>query len=317
MKKRFKKVYIEITNCCNLSCEFCPKTSRKQEFITIDHFKHVLKQVKPYTDYIYLHLMGEPLLHPNLSKLLELAGEEGLRVNITTNGTLLVKQESVLLESKALRQVNLSLHSFEANENQISLIDYVNQALDFVIRAKEESKIITSIRLWNMDRMDAKSKNHTTDMDSVTSKLVACTDDSIELSGANRQNAKILQLIEQRLEMKESLSERLKDSLQLKISDQVYLNMAQKFDWPGDDKQLLGEQVFCYGLRDQIGILVDGTVVPCCLDSEGKISLGNVYEQPFDQIIQGERAIKIFDGFSKRIAVEELCKRCGYATRFS
>jgi radical SAM protein with 4Fe4S-binding SPASM domain len=297
MKKRFKKVYIEITNCCNLSCEFCPKTSRKLEFITIDHFKYILEQVKPYTDHIYFHLMGEPLLHPMLAELLTVAAEVGLKVNLTTNGTLLMKQEKLLLESTALRQVNLSLHSFEANDNQISLIEYVNQALDFVIHAKDTTKIISSLRLWNMDNLDQITKDNT-------------------LVGANLQNAEILKLIEQRLGMKESLSERLSSTTQLKLSDQVYLNMAQKFDWPGKDKELLGEQVFCYGLRDQIGILVDGTVVPCCLDSEGNIPLGNVYEQAFAQIIQGERATSIYDGFSKRIAVEELCKRCGYATRF-
>jgi radical SAM protein with 4Fe4S-binding SPASM domain len=298
MKKRFKKVYIEITNCCNLSCEFCPKTSRKLEFITIDHFKHVLAQVKPYTDYIFLHLMGEPLLHPMLAELLDSAGEAGLKVNLTTNGTLLSKQEKVLLESTKLRQVNISLHSFEANENQISLTEYVNQVLDFVIKARESTKIISSIRLWNMDNLDGMNKDST-------------------LLGANRQNAEILKLIEQRLGMNESLSERLKLTTQIKLSDQVYLNMAQKFDWPGDDKKLLGDQVFCYGLRDQIGILVDGTVVPCCLDSEGKIPLGNIYNQSFEQIIQSERATTIYEGFSKRIAVEELCKRCGYATRFN
>lgn len=297
MKKRFKKVYIEITNCCNLSCEFCPKTNRKPEFISIEHFKYVLKQVKPYTDYIYLHLMGEPLLHPLIGEFLAAAKEEELKVNITTNGTLLLKQEQLLLESPALRQVNISLHSFEANENQISLTEYVNQVLEFVLHAKDNTKIISSIRLWNMDNLDAIKRNS-------------------PLLGANDQNAKILKLMEQVLEIDESLSELLETRKQLKLTNQVYLNMAQKFDWPGNEKQVLSEDVFCYGLRDQIGILVDGTVVPCCLDSEGNIALGNIYEQNFDEILQSQRARRMYEGFSKRMAVEELCKRCGYATRF-
>ena len=293
MKKRFKKVYIEITNCCNLSCEFCPKTSRPLKFISIEQFRYILKSIKPYTDYIYLHIMGEPLLHPMLSELLAAADEERLKVNLTTNGTLLSKHEKLLLDSSALRQVNISLHSFEANDNEITLTEYVNQVLDFVLHAKNSTKIISSIRLWNMDNT------------------------ANELTGANLENSKILQLIEQRLGMKEDLSDLLKNTMQLKITDQVYLNMAQKFDWPGWDKQMKEEKIFCYGLRDQIGILVDGTVVPCCLDSEGSIALGNVYEQSFDQIISCDRANLIYEGFSKRIAVEELCKRCGYATRFS
>jgi radical SAM protein with 4Fe4S-binding SPASM domain len=290
MKKRFKKVYIEITNCCNLSCNFCPKTNRKPEFLTIDRFRTVLDQVKPYTDHVYLHLMGEPLLHPGLSDILDEVAKAGLKVNLTTNGTLLAKNEQLLLAATALRQINISLHSFEANENQMTLTEYISQALDFIIKAQAETKIISSIRLWNMK--------------------------SEEVTSITSQNANIFQLIEQRLGMKERLSELLLTSFQLKISDQIYLNMAQKFDWPTLQRNTIGDQVFCYGLRDQVGVLVDGTVVPCCLDSEGNLALGNLYEHPFSEIIKSERATRLYEGFSKRIAVEELCKRCGYATRF-
>ena len=288
MKKRFKKVYIEITNCCNFNCNFCPKTKRTPGFISIDQFKLVLQQITPYTDYIYLHLMGEPLLHPNLPELLTAAAMQGLKVNITTNGSLLAKQEETLIRATALRQVNISVHSFDANEGEFILSDYINQVLDFVIKAKTSSDIITSLRFWNLD----------------------------ECVRENQQNSLIFQLIEQRLQMSNSIRDLLKSSLQLKLSDQVYLNMAKKFDWPMEDGESIGEQTFCYALRDQIGILVDGTVVPCCLDHEGSLGLGNLYEQSFDDIIQGSRALKIYEGFSRRIAVEELCKRCGYATRF-
>jgi radical SAM protein with 4Fe4S-binding SPASM domain len=234
--------------------------------------------------------MGEPLLHPKLSDILDEAAKSGLKVNLTTNGTLLAKTEKLLLDSTALRQINISLHSFEANENQVTLLEYISQVLDFVIKAQAETEIISSIRLWNMS--------------------------SDEINYNNRQNAEIYRLIEQRLKMKEPLSELLLTSLQLKVSNQIYLNMAQKFDWPLLEREIIGEQVFCFGLRDQIGVLVDGTVVPCCLDSEGKLALGNLYKYPFSEIINSERALRIYEGFSERRAVEELCKRCGYATRF-
>jgi radical SAM protein with 4Fe4S-binding SPASM domain len=234
--------------------------------------------------------MGEPLLHPGLSDILDEVAKAGLKVNLTTNGTLLAKNEQLLLAATALRQINISLHSFEANENQMTLTEYISQALDFVIKAQAETKIISSIRLWNMK--------------------------SEEVTSITSQNANIFQLIEQRLGMKERLSELLLTSFQLKISDQIYLNMAQKFDWPTLQRNTIGDQVFCYGLRDQVGVLVDGTVVPCCLDSEGNLALGNLYEHPFSEIIKNERATRLYEGFSKRIAVEELCKRCGYATRF-
>lgn len=288
--KKLKRVYIEITNVCNLSCNFCPKTSRKPKFMQRDEFRHIVNEVKQITDYIYFHIMGEPLLNQELQYFLEESVRNHLKVNITTNGTLLPRQSEVLLHSKALRQINISLHSFEANEHDMELKEYINQVLDFVNQARAEGRIICTIRLWNMD--------------------------SEELKGANGLNQEILHQIETNLGLDFSLSERLLKEHQLKLCDKVYLNMAEKFAWPDIKRAEIGEKVFCHGLRNQIGVLVDGTVVPCCLDSEGTIGLGNIHESSIKEILMGERARKIYDGFSNRVAVEELCRKCGYATRF-
>ena len=107
--KRFKRVYIEITNVCNLSCNFCPKTMRKAHSMDVDSFKKILDQVKPYTDYLYLHLKGEPLLHPNLPEFLDLCAEREFKVNITTNGTLLRKMKDKIIKKPSIRQINISL----------------------------------------------------------------------------------------------------------------------------------------------------------------------------------------------------------------
>lgn len=289
-KPRFKKVYIEITNVCNLQCEFCPKTKRKPKFLSIQEFEHIIEEVSPYTNYVYLHIMGEPLLHQNLKDFIEIAAKKNIKVNLTTNGTLLSHEKDFLLELSALRQVNISLHSFEANELNLELHDYIKSVMDFVRKATMQSKLLCSVRLWNMDFGD--------------------------ISGANSLNREIIKLIERELEIKESLEERLRSEYSCKISPNVYLNMAQKFEWPDINRDMLKEEVFCHGLRDQLGILVDGTVVPCCLDSEGTINLGNIYEKSLESIIESERAKNLYDGFSRRKAVEDLCKRCGYATRF-
>ena len=288
MKKRFKKAYVEITNVCNLSCNFCPKTEGESKFIDIDEFRHVLLEIRPFTDYIYLHLMGEPLLHPKLEQLLIEAESFGLKVNITTNGTLLRRQENVLLQSKALRQVNVSLHSFEANEVNMTLFEYAESVFQFIQKAQQSSNIISAVRLWNMD--------------------------SEKLQGANELNHKIFELIESYFPQERSIVEILSKEKQIKLGERVYLNTAEKFQWPDINHAEVHDDVFCYGLRDQIGILVNGTVVPCCLDNEGVISLGNIHEQSFRDIIISERAQNIYDGFSNRKAVEELCKKCHYAT---
>lgn len=288
--KRFKKVYIEITNVCNLSCNFCPKTKRKLMFMDEDNFNRVIKAVKPYTDYVYFHLMGEPFLNPKLSEFLEVCNENKLKVNITTNGTLLNNVKDKLIGAPALRQVNISLHSFEANDEAVSLQEYVDNIVNFIKESNEKSNIICSIRLWNMD--------------------------SIELKGSNKQNSEIIHMLGEKLGLDFSLVEKLRENPSLKLRKNVYLNMAEKFDWPDINKEIVDEEVFCYGLRDQIGVLVDGTVVPCCLDSEGNIPLGNLFNESLADILNSQRATNLYDGFSRRCAVEELCKKCGYVKRY-
>lgn len=289
--KRFKKVYIEITNVCNLSCNFCPKTGRKLQFSDEEKFKEIIEKVKPYTDHVYFHLMGEPLLNKNLARFLEICYENGLKVNITTNGTLLEKEKDSLINAKALRQVNISLHSFEANKVTKELEEYVSEVLNFINEAKES--IICSIRLWNMDN------------------------GVLNLKGKNTLNDDILKMLQDGLNSEVNIKEALSNKPGIKVSKNVYVNSAEKFEWPNINREVISENAFCYGLRDQIGILVDGTVVPCCLDSEGNIPLGNIFESSLKDIINSQRAKELYDGFSNRKAIEELCKRCGYVTRYS
>lgn len=288
--KRFKKVYIEITNICNLSCNFCPKTRRKLKFMDEETFTHVLKEVRPYTDYIYFHLMGEPLLNPKIERFLELSAEAGFKVNITTNGTLIKKVKPILYKSKALRQVNISLHSFEANDVEVDFNEYVDEVLNFAKYCNDNTNIISALRLWNLD--------------------------SLQLKGNNDRNNDIFRIIEEKFNLDYDLREKIELDKKAKIKDRIYLHAAEKFSWPSSDADDIGDKGFCYGLRDQLGILVDGTVVPCCLDSEGNINLGNILKSSLDEILKGERAIKLYNGFSNRIAVEELCRKCGYRRRF-
>lgn len=290
---KFKKVYIEITNICNLNCNFCPKTKRDKKFLSIDEFKVILSEIKPYTKFIYFHLMGEPLLNPNLKEFLDISYKEGFKVNITTNGTLIPKVSEILLESKALRQVNVSLHSFESNDKEVSFNEYFNGILEFIKEANMNTDIICSMRLWNMDSS------------------------ILSLKGENNLNAHIIEKISSELRYTGDLKDTLYRDNKVKIKDRVYLNGAEKFQWPSMEAEFFGDIGFCHGLRDHLGILVDGTVVPCCLDGEGHIPLGNIYSKSLKDILEDERARKIYDGFSGRKRVEELCKRCGYSEVFN
>lgn len=153
--KKLKKVYIEIGNICNLKCDFCPETKRQKEFMDLKTFSTLLDQVKPHTDYIYFHVKGEPLLHPQLDELLDISCDKGLKVNITTNGTLISKVKDKILNKQALRQISFSLHSFDGNYDENQFFEerraYFQAIFDFIEAAKE-TPLLISLRLWNLEQ---------------------------------------------------------------------------------------------------------------------------------------------------------------------
>lgn len=272
--KRFNKIYLEISNLCNLSCSFCPGTQRKKRSMTEADLLLLLPKLRPYTDYLYFHLMGEPLLHPQLERFLQLAGEYGFRVILTTNGTLLPKQQEMLLRSPALHKVNISLHAFEANDLAVSFEEYLAGCLRFGQAA--EGKKLISYRLWNQGGLDERNRD-------------------------------ILFLLKEAFP-----SDWITERKGIRIGQRIYLEHGDKFDWPDLSAPDGGDDVFCYGLKDQLGILADGTVVPCCLDHEGDIPLGNLFLQDLEEILTAPRT----QAMLRNKACEELCRKCGYAKRF-
>lgn len=292
--KRFKKVYIEIGNICNLTCDFCPETKREKEVMDLETFSKILGQVKPHTDYIYFHVKGEPLMHPKLGKFLDISQDKGFKVNITSNGALISQAKDQLLGKPALRQISFSLHSFDGNHHEDQYMEkrkaYFQSVFDFVKEARS-TPLIISLRLWNLDKDNQANKER-------------------------RRNRKLLQMIEEEFNLDYKIEEKIQAGRGIKLAKKVYLNQDHEFKWP-DLKEEEDDGVgFCYGLRDQVAILVDGTVVPCCLDGEGVIDLGNIHKTSFTDIINSTRAQAIYDGFSQRKAVEELCRKCGYRQKF-
>lgn len=273
--KPFDKIYLEISNRCNLHCTFCPGTKRSPGAMGVEQFMTLLPKLRPWTDYLYFHLMGEPLCHPQLEKLLALAGEAGFRVILTTNGTLLAQRQTMLLASPGLHKVNISLHAFEANDLERPFSRYLEDCFAFG-KAAEGRKVVV-YRLWNQ-------------------------------GGSDRRNREALELLERYFPR--PWAEERRGS---RIGQKVYLHPGERFDWPDLEASPSGGRVFCRGLRDQLGVLWDGTVVPCCLDHEGDIPLGNLFSQELEDILNSPRARALYRGFSEGRAEEALCRRCGFA----
>lgn len=276
--KRFKKIYVEITNVCNLNCSFCENNKRKKKYMKVKQFEDILGKIKGYTDYIYLHVKGEPLLHPGLKDILDLCEEHGIKVNITTNGTLIDKAYDVLKDAKALRQINLSLHSENSTE------DYFNKI--FACCKELSKKTFTNYRLWTLrdNKLDKKSTE-------IVNKII----DEYFLST--------------------DVAEKINNDRNIRIAENTYISKDNIFSWPknGNNNCEVGR---CLGTIDHIAILVDGTVVPCCLDGEGIIDLGNIFETNLTSIINGDRFQKMYLGFKKNKVTEDLCKNCTFKNRF-
>ncbi|MBO5935030.1 MAG: radical SAM protein [Clostridia bacterium] len=274
----YSRVYIEITNVCNMNCSFCHGHSRDKRFMSEDAFNLILDRLSGQTEYIYYHLMGEPLLHPLLPVFLKTAKNKGYKSMITTNGTLLNKCGDDIINA-GIHKVNISVHSFEESDND-EYLNYLGKIADFAEKANYAGVIIV-LRFWNNGIDEAKNNFA---IDYFRSRF----------DGDWAENSK-----------------------GLRIRNKMFIEYGDRFGWPDKNAEIQGDEVFCYGLRDHFGILCDGTIVPCCLDSDGVINLGNVFDSDIESILSSERAAAMKSAFDCRKASEELCRRCAYAQRFS
>ncbi|MBO7310952.1 MAG: radical SAM protein [Clostridia bacterium] len=274
----YSRVYVEVTNACNKSCSFCPKHERELRMMTVDEFDLVTSKLIGVTEYLYYHVMGEPLTHPHITELIKIASDKGFKSVITTNGSLLDILGDKLIAS-GVYKINLSIHSFEGNSLEEHK-KYMDTCFDFADKASREG-ILIILRLWN----------------------------SGHDNGLNDQTLEILR-------------ERFADgewktvANGARIRHKLHLEYGERFSWPDMASEEVDDSVFCYGLNDHFSVLCDGTVVPCCLDRNGDISLGNIYEQDICEILCSPLAEQIRNGFAEHVATQELCRRCGYAKRF-
>ncbi len=277
---KFKKIYIEITNSCNFDCSFCFKTTRTAKFMSPDEFRIVIEKIRPYTNYIYLHVLGEPLLHPQLNEILTIAETANLNINITTNGGLLERKKEMLL-THSIRQVNISLHDAEENIPSEKWTDYLQSVFDFSITASGKTYI--SLRLWNSSNTASAAFN-TLCLDQIRKKFSLSSQEIIEKMKGNG----------------------------LKLAEHIFLQKAPRFEWPDENGIKSQTQKNCYALRDHIAILADGQIVPCCLDADANMQLGNIFTDELSEILQSERAQNIKKGFEQRKVVEPICATCGF-----
>lgn len=287
MAKRFEKVYVEIGNACNLQCSFCPPVERGKELMGRELFERVIADAAPLTEQVCLHLMGEPLAHPLFPDYVGICAAHGVPVNLTTNGTLLNAERAEALLHPIVRQVNFSVHSFPSNFPGQDIAPYLETLFDFIRAAfSRRPDLYINFRLWNLNGAEEDS------------------------------NADVVSRVEAAFGVRVPRAIDARRGKSVKVAGRFYLHFDTEFEWPKLSAPVRSERGTCRALSRQLGILADGTVVPCCLDKEGVIPLGDAKRQTLGEILAAERAAAMLRGFEEGRLVEDLCRRCTFASRF-
>ncbi len=285
----FNRVHIEITNICGLACSFCPPKLQPTKTMSLEFFEKVLLELQPYTKSLAFHVMGDPLTLSNLFEYLELAKKHGFAVELTTSGYYLKSTAMEVLFHPAVRQLNISLNSYNKNPLSLSFEEYMDGVLN-ACKSKLENypNPFINLRVWNLDDILSEAAFN----DLLFSTMENFFDTKIDLDAIYKDKVK-----------------------SLRLASKVLLNFDNYFQWPSL-KSTHDSDATCYALKSHIGILADGTVVPCCLDGEGVINLGNMHDTSLPDILGSNRAQNMIEGFKHAKAVEELCRKCSYKDRF-
>ena len=288
--KKFKKVHIEITNICNLKCTFCPPKILPNGTMSLEKFDDINAQLKPYTKELAYHIVGDPLVLSNLHEYLNISLKHELKVNITTTANNINKKHYVALMNPSIKQINFSINSYNANSHKKTLDEYLNPILDFVKFAQEQKhEYFINFRIWNLDEEKSAKEFNTKVFD------------------------KINETFNTSINIEEVYKERPKN---IRIDRKIFFNFDEYFNWPSLQNEVVSTKGFCYGLDSHFGILTSGDVVPCCLDQNACINLGNTNNTQISDILNSNRVKAIQNGFRRNEVVEELCQKCEYRTRF-
>ncbi|OPG25209.1 radical SAM/SPASM domain-containing protein [Helicobacter pylori] len=279
-KKPFKKIYIELSDICGLQCSFCPNPKNIRGVMPLELFEKVCKEAAPLTPIITLHVLGDPCKLKNLNRYLNAAKRFSLKVDLVTSGAYLRDFETLLQD--AIYQISISLDAGLDNHNKLNQHRYIQKILEFCrYKCEKNSEVFLNLRI-----QDSTLDKH--------------------------QN-----LIKPFLESFECVSlETLKSQGRVRLFKKSFLNIQKTFKWPDLNAQNPLNQEsktpYCYGLIKQIAILSNGVVVPCCMDTQAHINLGDLNHTPLKDILKSQKAMAIKTHFLKGEAPELLCKNCSY-----
>ena len=287
---KFYRIYIELTNVCGLSCSFCPTKELPSKEMDLVFFESVIKQAKYYTKEIACHVVGDPLTQSNLNDYLDIIHRYGLKAMLTTSGYFLKKHSYDTLFHPCVKQINISLNSFNKNDTALTFEQYIAPVLSLCHeKLKREEELFINLRVWNLDEMMSERSFN----DILFEKLSSAFDTSLSLDAIYNERPK-----------------------SIRLASKVLVHFDNYFEWPSLKNKNYGDGT-CQGLTSHIAILASGKVVPCCLDCDGIIELGDLHESSLETVLSAKRTVAMIEGFKEGKAVEELCQKCSYKDRFN
>jgi len=287
---KFYRIYIELTNVCGLSCSFCPTKELPSKEMDLVFFESVIKQAKHYTKEIACHVVGDPLTQSNLNDYLNIIHRYGLKAMLTTSGYFLKKHSYDTLFHPCVKQINISLNSFNKNDTSLTFEQYITPVLNLCHeKLKREEELFINLRVWNLDVMMSERDFNEILFDKLSSPF----DTSLSLDAIYAERPK-----------------------SIRLASKILIHFDNYFEWPSLKNKNYGDGI-CQGLTSHIAILASGKVVPCCLDCDGIIELGDLHENSLETILSAKRTSAMIEGFKEGKAVEELCQKCSYKDRFN
>ena len=294
-------IYIEITDSCNLNCSFCPcgklpTATKARTFMDSALFERCIQQAALHAENVYFHILGEPTLHPGFVHYLKALESTPLKLNLTTNGTTIARVGRHLLQSPALRQVNFSTHAYGELESERAS-SYLQDVLDFCQMAlAARPDLYINLRLWNAgDIPDAERQKE-------WNRILL---------------AQVAQTFSLGINATPDLEHFCSRHKSFPVKGRLYLHQDSRFEWPGEGaSRVTDAKGTCHALETHVGILHDGRVVACCLDYQGKITLGRIQEQDLDEILKSPLALNMREGFEKHELRHPLCQKCSFSRRF-
>jgi len=256
----------------------------------LNFFEDVIKQASLFTKEIACHVVGDPLTLSNLDAYLSLMQKYNLKAVLTTSGYYLKNQKFETLFSPPVKQINISLNSYNKNDSNIIFEKYMQTILEFCsYKIKNKKEQFINLRVWNLD-------------------------EQISEKAYNKNLFELLSsYFDVKLDEEEIYTNKPKT---IRLSSKILLHFDNYFQWPTLDNKIYGDGT-CQGLQSHIAILASGEVVPCCLDCDGVIKLGNLHDNTLEKILHDNRAKNILNGFKNSKAIEELCQKCSYKDRFN